>query len=360
MMEMKKILTIGVILLFIGVAVAPSINFTVVKASDDNDLVEVTTQACGIKGYRETMVLNEPSSQLSFRYHWPIWIEGNKELTQRHGIIGGNGTQENPYIISGWRFNGVIIRIIQTFLNINGLGFGIVIMNTDKYIRIQDNLFFNWKSPPSTSSYFTAIYLFNVTNVTIENNIIKKSDSAIRFEGDNILIRNNTIFNVTGSHTIRGGAYHGYSCIIENNTVINCDGLSCTFCIIQNNIFENCIWGVGTFGPCIISHNNVTENNVGIGCYFPPHNCTIIANKINGNERGIYLIEDCSPKIHENNIYHNGCGVSYPGYLRVNATMNWWGAVNGPSGNGPGDGDSVGYYIDFEPWLTSPNPNAGR
>jgi hypothetical protein len=56
MMEMKKILAVGIILLFIGVAVAPSINPTVVKASDDNDLVEVTTQACGIKGFGNTTV----------------------------------------------------------------------------------------------------------------------------------------------------------------------------------------------------------------------------------------------------------------------------------------------------------------
>jgi len=56
MMEMKKILALGIILLFIGVAIAPSINFTVVKASNDNDLVEVTTQACGIKGFGNTTV----------------------------------------------------------------------------------------------------------------------------------------------------------------------------------------------------------------------------------------------------------------------------------------------------------------
>jgi len=49
-MEMKKILVVGVILLFIGVAIAPSINFNVVKASDDNELVEVITQACSLKG----------------------------------------------------------------------------------------------------------------------------------------------------------------------------------------------------------------------------------------------------------------------------------------------------------------------
>jgi hypothetical protein len=55
-MEMKKILALSVILLFIGVAVAPSINFTVVKASQDDDLVEVTTQACGINGFGNTTV----------------------------------------------------------------------------------------------------------------------------------------------------------------------------------------------------------------------------------------------------------------------------------------------------------------
>jgi hypothetical protein len=55
-MEMKRILAVGVILLFIGVSVAPTINFQVVKASTDNDLVKVTTQACGIQGYEDTTV----------------------------------------------------------------------------------------------------------------------------------------------------------------------------------------------------------------------------------------------------------------------------------------------------------------
>jgi hypothetical protein len=55
-MEMKKLVAIGIIFLFIGVAVAPSINSTVVKASNDNDLVEVTSQACGIQGFGNTTV----------------------------------------------------------------------------------------------------------------------------------------------------------------------------------------------------------------------------------------------------------------------------------------------------------------
>jgi hypothetical protein len=48
MNKYKKGLVVSVILLFIGVAVAPSINQSVVKATDD-DLVEVTVEACGSK-----------------------------------------------------------------------------------------------------------------------------------------------------------------------------------------------------------------------------------------------------------------------------------------------------------------------
>ncbi|MCU0849833.1 MAG: hypothetical protein MUC80_00990 [Candidatus Thermoplasmatota archaeon] len=52
----RKWLTIGIILLFLGVTIAPTINFNTVKASQEDDLVEVTTQACGIQGYGNTIV----------------------------------------------------------------------------------------------------------------------------------------------------------------------------------------------------------------------------------------------------------------------------------------------------------------
>jgi hypothetical protein len=42
--------------LFVGVIIAPTINFNIVKASQKDDLVEVTTQAYGIQGYKDTTV----------------------------------------------------------------------------------------------------------------------------------------------------------------------------------------------------------------------------------------------------------------------------------------------------------------
>jgi len=52
----RKWLAVGIILLFVGVTIAPSINQNVVTASQEDDLIEVTSQACGIQGYGDTTV----------------------------------------------------------------------------------------------------------------------------------------------------------------------------------------------------------------------------------------------------------------------------------------------------------------
>lgn len=47
----EKGLVIGIIFLFVSVAITPSININVVKASIDHGLIEMTTEVCGIKGF---------------------------------------------------------------------------------------------------------------------------------------------------------------------------------------------------------------------------------------------------------------------------------------------------------------------
>ena len=49
---MKKLLVVGVIVLFLGLAIAPSINANVSKASIDSELVEITTELCGLDGVK--------------------------------------------------------------------------------------------------------------------------------------------------------------------------------------------------------------------------------------------------------------------------------------------------------------------
>jgi len=55
----KKGLVVTVILLFIGLAFAPSINANVSKTSIDSELVEITTEICGLNGGKHTVSLSK-------------------------------------------------------------------------------------------------------------------------------------------------------------------------------------------------------------------------------------------------------------------------------------------------------------
>ena len=62
---MKKLLAVGVIVLFLGLAFAPTINANISKASVDSELVEITTEVCGLNGGKHTVQLtNEEADKL--------------------------------------------------------------------------------------------------------------------------------------------------------------------------------------------------------------------------------------------------------------------------------------------------------
>jgi parallel beta-helix repeat protein len=87
---------------------------------------------------------------------------------------------------------------------------------------------------------------------------------------------------------------------------------------------------------------------------------TVDAGSIRGV--GISVISSSTGvEAHDNNIEGNASfGMQVDGTSGVvNATNNWWGASDGPSGGGPGSGDAVTTNVDFSPFLTAPNPAAG-
>jgi len=51
--------------------------------------------------------------------------------------------------------------------------------------------------------------------------------------------------------------------------------------------------------------------------------------------------------------YYNGIAMDA---IAMDATDNWWGAPDGPSGSGPGAGDSVSDNVDFANFKTTPSP----
>ena len=188
------------------------------------------------------------------------------------------------------------------------------------------------------------IELYFSSNNTIGNNTCSSNseDGILLVEGSNNTITNN-ICNSNGEEGIR-------LCGCINNTVIysTCNSnkkygiqlWSSDSCTIANNICSFNMNGI------FLSHssNNILENNI----------CS-------NNDRGI-SVEYSSPnnEVHYNNIYNNtdhGIFVYYPESC-VNATYNWWGNVLGPyhaTTNPNGTGDNVSDYVNFKPWLTTPN-----
>jgi hypothetical protein len=86
---------------------------------------------------------------------------------------------------------------------------------------------------------------------------------------------------------------------------------------------------------------------------------TIIGNDISDNTTGIAVGFDGADvsvvSAMDNNIFGNDFGVTSTAPI-VSAPNNYWGAADGPSGEGQGSGDSVSEDIIFCPWVDAPAP----
>jgi len=130
---LEKGVAVAIILLFLGVAVVPSITISVVKAATDNDLVEVTTQACGIKGYGNTTVKltrqqyqNLEQYLVDFRERVnttttreeavPLFKDAVVELNKYGLLPKGMSVEHAQRVVTGYYQNSNILRKIQNDL----------------------------------------------------------------------------------------------------------------------------------------------------------------------------------------------------------------------------------------------------
>lgn len=139
-------------------------------------------------------------------------------------------------------------------------------------------------------------------------------------------------------------------------TAIYCDGS-------LGNILYNDLSGPGCGIACHHSSPNVTNNHVhdcnwGIYVRYSDSSPVILYNDITNNQEGVKCYLKPSPKINYNNIQGNrDWGVvseeNIPtAFYSVDAKNNYWGASNGPSGQGSGSGDKASRNVDYSPYLT--------
>ena len=90
--------------------------------------------------------------------HTPITIIGNANFTSANGVIGGAGTEQDPYLIANWVIDG------------NGSNHCIQLVNTTAYFRIENCQLWN-----ATAGGM----LDNVTNGLLQQNICHTNSYGI-------------------------------------------------------------------------------------------------------------------------------------------------------------------------------------
>ena len=229
----------------------------------------------------------------------------------------------------------------------------------------------------NTATYGGGIYCNN-SSPTITYNTI--TGNTATFHGGGIdcwtnsspTITNNTITGNESFYAGGGIGCYGYASptitgnTIDSNTAVHGGGIASKIAsptvtdnIITDNAADSLGGGIGfRQSSPTISHNIIEANTAlcggGIGCdsssFGTIDSCTISGN----NGDGVYCESASSPEIHWCNITDNtGYGVQNidPGVM-VDAEDNWWGDSTGPGGYGPGSGDSVSQWVDYDPWLT--------
>ena len=191
-------------------------------------------------------------------YHEAIVIIGDENFTPANGVVGGNGTPGNPYVICNWTFSGddVSITIMDTnayFVIKNctitnsttGIRFQNVRNGSVENVRIEDTQY------PITSFYseicFSECYIFNYTEVKFGNTICTIENSEfcngiiMYIQDDSIVVIENSTFSVCGTAIYTLNRVEVY---IRNTSLFKCDAgiMSNDFAkvTVEKSIFENC------------------------------------------------------------------------------------------------------------------------
>jgi len=201
--------------------------------------------------------------QKSLKSSGPIYINGNDDfVVGQNGVVSGNGTEGNPYIIENWDIDASTAN-------------GIEIRNTDKFFIIR-----NCTVQGGSNNY--GIYFYNVTNGKIDN-----------------------VFSYNNGRGI-------YLVFSSNSNITNCDIYNTNIAIYFEYSSRNVI------ADCTI-HNNTGD----AGVYFDNSNNNQITECIlHNNNCGVYLYDSLEENQITDSILHNNSNYAiYVTYERIVSAM---------------------------------------
>ena len=242
-------------------------------------------------------------------------------------VITGTNVEiyNNSFVSKGTGGGGCVV--IQTYRD-NVLGYDSDISG----LNIHDN---NFSGTPG--GQYVGVFINHTTIgvgiVTIQNNtFIGNIYQGVVTERSNTAITSNQIT------TTQAAGANGRGIVVMDWDARNQDNIQ-----ITNNTVKGAAAGdgfafglrIGTAGQTLtninIQNNTVQTNDKGVQVRSSANGVTVNYNDISSNTTfGV-----------ENTDVANN----------LDATNNWWGANNGPAGQGAGNGDNVSTFVAFDPWL---------
>jgi len=290
-----------------------------------------------------------PSKAAALTERHPIHITSNSEFTAANGVVGGSGTQDDPYIIEGWKFTEVYYDS----------DYGIWLENTDAYVVIK-NCFVCFAGAD------TSMRLEHVANVAIENVTLVGGEKQALYVHDS---RNITVYK---SEMRCAGGPAVELANVNNTMFIDCRIGRGRYYAVElwggsNIAFKRCEVHDASDGLYLRDGKNISVCCCDIhgcdedGAYLQGRGFTISNCTIHDNAHGIALgsaydatVQYCEFRNNEVGVYCYGyhCEIHYNNFINntaVNAqdelfhegpNYNNWDDYRGVDANGDGYGDT--------------------
>jgi len=182
-----------------------------------------------------------PVRVLALTSHGPIFIDSNDGFTNASGVVWGNGTLSDPYIIEEWDINASAAD-------------GIAICNTSAYFIVRACYFHDGR--PNNNA---GIHLNNCTNGVLDNNTCSNNMAGILLD---ISSSNAMLGNTCSSNNGSGiDLYSSSENILAFNDCSNNSG-GISLSQSNNNVLSNNNWSDNWGGIYVLqSSNNTLSNN---------------------------------------------------------------------------------------------------
>lgn len=196
----------------------------------------------------------------------------------------------------------------------------------------------------------------DVSGLTVSNNVFHGGSAAIgdgTSDGEEGIFVNPLADGSAGNITISSNDFDGE--LFVGISVFG-DGVTVSGNNISRPTSATNTHGIRTNNPTTIT-NNTVNGNFANGMRLGPTSgsvaITATGNDVRDNSVGLLVRGGGDVTASDNAIVDNTDGAILETDGALNAINNWWGDASGPSGAGPGTGDTVSAGVTFDPWCTN-------